>query len=392
MRVHVTNIMHVTGWTVCTSSTCFYHHPPPTTTQPHVWTGQPSSNFIVSSAAFWTGQPSSNGCVHLIFMQGCVLVAFLTRFGLGNPGQMLPFFFLCRTRVFDMLWPRKPRTNVTPFSLMELMYFTLMMANKSKCPGCKKDFMKGCPFLVHLTSCKLIASAVDMALRKHKANSAKKLESAKSTIAKCRELAAEVNWNEEPAVDPLPDLQEMAVDTNVGSPPRSPSPPPRPSGRPGRWIRLLRRYRDELPPNPNPIIIMNPEPEEEPEVRALPELIEIPESSVFCTEKNSFGVYCKYALGPPTITLDEAFTLSSVSDSISITCDPADAPSNVETPPLQLLCPIFKCVDILANKLVLQLKGYHILQWGGQACPQGHSAWGFQCSWLWANVFNLSWT
>ena len=76
---------------------------------------------------------------------------------------------------------------------MELVYFTLMMAKKSKCPGCKKDFTKGHLFSMHLTSCKLIASAADMALRKHKANSAKKLESAKSTIAKCRELAAEVN-------------------------------------------------------------------------------------------------------------------------------------------------------------------------------------------------------
>ena len=43
---------------------------------------------------------------------------------------------------------------------------------------------------------------------------------------------------------------------------------------------------------------------------------------------NSFGVYRKYTLGPPTITPDKSFTLSSVSDSISIAHDPADSRSN----------------------------------------------------------------
>lgn len=231
------------------------------------------------------------------------------------------------------------------------------MTNKSKCPGCKKDFTKGRSFSVHLTSCKSIASAADTALRKHKANSAKKLEVAKSAIAKRRELAAEANQNAEPSVDPFPDPQEMVVDTNVGSPQRSPSPPPRPSGRPGRRIRLPRRYRDELPPNPNPIIITNPEPDEEPEARASPELIEIPESSVFCTEKNSFGVYRKYALGPPTITPDEAFTLSSVSDSISIARDPADSPSNVETPPSNYFAPFLNASTFLLTSWFYNSKG-----------------------------------
>ena len=43
---------------------------------------------------------------------------------------------------------------------------------------------------------------------------------------------------------------------------------------------------------------------------------------------NSFGVYCRYALGPLTITPDESFTLSSVLDSISIARNPADSCSN----------------------------------------------------------------
>ena len=102
---------------------------------------------------------------------------------------------------------------------------------------------------------------------------------------------------------------------------------------------------------------MNPEPEEEPEVRALPELIEIPELSVFCMEKNSFGVYRKYALGPPTITPDEAFTLSSMSDSISIARDPADAPSNVETPPSNYFAPFLNASMFLLMSWFYNSKG-----------------------------------
>jgi hypothetical protein len=51
------------------------------------------------------------------------------------------------------------------------------------------------------------------------------------------------------------------------------------------------------------------------------------ESMIYCTELNAFGIYRKYALGPPTISPDESFTLSSVSDSVSIAQDPADSRS-----------------------------------------------------------------
>ena len=85
------------------------------------------------------------------------------------------------------------------------------------------------------------------------------------------------------------------------------------------------------PTNPNPPIITIPEANEEPIHPAEcgspgPQAPAI--SSLFCTEKNSFGIYRKYSLGPPTITPDEAFTLSSLSDSISIARDPADSRSN----------------------------------------------------------------
>ena len=149
-----------------------------------------------------------------------------------------------------------------------------------------------------------------------------------------RELVVEGKQNREMPVEALPDAQDMDVDANVLPPQRSPSPPPRPSGRPNRWTQLPHRYRDDLPPNPNPPIIAVPEPEDEPVEstgRASPELRELPESTVFCTETNSFGVYRKYALGPLTIIPDESFMLSSVSNSISIAHDPANSRSNFTT-------------------------------------------------------------
>jgi len=124
---------------------------------------------------------------------------------------------------------------------------------------------------------------------------------------------------------------QVHVDANVLALQRSPSPPPRPSGRPNQRIRLPHRYLDELPPNPNPPIITDPEPDDEPVESAncaSPESREPFKSTVFCTETNSFGIYHKYALGLPTITPNEPFMLSSVSNTIFIAHDPADSRSN----------------------------------------------------------------
>ena len=44
-------------------------------------------------------------------------------------------------------------------------------------------------------------------------------------------------------------------------------------------------------------------------------------------EANSFRIYHKYALGPPTITPDDSFTLSSLPDFVSIAHDLADSHS-----------------------------------------------------------------
>jgi hypothetical protein len=111
-------------------------------------------------------------------------------------------------------------------------------------------------------------------------------------------------------------------------PARSPSPlPVRPSGRPGRLIRKPLRYRDIMPANPPIITIPAPELEDAniEESEDAPLHSQPHEDSLFCTETNGFGVYRKYAHGPPTITPDEYFTLSSVSDSVSMAHDPAES-------------------------------------------------------------------
>jgi len=203
------------------------------------------------------------------------------------------------------------------------------MAKQSQCPGCKEKLGDGRPYSVHLVLCKSFGLAVDMALKKHKINFVK-------DVAMRRELAVEGRQKREIPVEALPDAQEMDADANVLPLQRSPSPPPRPSGRPNRRIRLPlpHRYRDELPPNPNPPIIADPEPDEPVESagRASPESRELPKSTAFCTEANSFGIYRKYALGSPTITPDESFTFSCVRhhfhSSRSCGADHAEANSN----------------------------------------------------------------
>jgi hypothetical protein len=83
---------------------------------------------------------------------------------------------------------------------------------------------------------------------------------------------------------------------------------------------------------PQPIIILPIQPEEISEAseddtsaEQLPSL-DSPSAS-FCTETNHFGVYRKYTHGVPTITPNESFTTSSVSDSVSLARDPADSRS-----------------------------------------------------------------
>jgi hypothetical protein len=88
---------------------------------------------------------------------------------------------------------------------------------------------------------------------------------------------------------------------------------------------MPRRYRDDLPPQ---IVILPVHHEEANEDQTPEPPTELPEATAsFCSEINTFGVYRKYDHGLPSIIPNENFTVSSVSDSVSIARDPADSHS-----------------------------------------------------------------
>jgi hypothetical protein len=111
--------------------------------------------------------------------------------------------------------------------------------------------------------------------------------------------------------------------------PLDPLPQARSSGLPARTIRLPKRYQDELPPAPL-IPIPDPEPiaeqtQESPTEK--PELVrESP--STFRTAPDSYGVLREYLPGKPSITPDEFYSLTGVSDSPYLAMDPSDSPPN----------------------------------------------------------------
>ena len=109
--------------------------------------------------------------------------------------------------------------------------------------------------------------------------------------------------------------------------PRTPSPPPRPSGRPNRRIRLPQRFRDDLPPQIIILPIQSEEPSEDETTLQPLEPSNSEPSNFFSTETNSFGVYRRYTHGLPSIVPYENLSLSSLSDSVSIAQDPADSRS-----------------------------------------------------------------
>ncbi|PPQ87396.1 hypothetical protein CVT25_008306, partial [Psilocybe cyanescens] len=112
----------------------------------------------------------------------------------------------------------------------------------------------------------------------------------------------------------------------------SPSPPRRPSGLIARKTRMPLRFRDELPASP-PVVIVSKEfdikADEDYFNNTGPSSSQVSQSGdiSYVTEPNWFGVFCTYKHGPPVITPDKYFTLSSVSDSVSIASDPIDTHS-----------------------------------------------------------------
>ncbi|KAF9550311.1 hypothetical protein CPC08DRAFT_755181 [Agrocybe pediades] len=90
----------------------------------------------------------------------------------------------------------------------------------------------------------------------------------------------------------------------------------RPSGRPNRLIRLPARYRDELPPDPPPLM---PEP-----VAPEPDVQPPPAATIFCrphdyiSEIDSFGMFRVYPFGRPVHNPDEHRLLSDLVESPTI--------------------------------------------------------------------------
>jgi hypothetical protein len=149
--------------------------------------------------------------------------------------------------------------------------------------------------------------------------------------------------------------------------PRDPLPQAtRSSGRPARTIRLPKRYQDELPPAPS-IPIPNPEPiaaktQESPTER--PESVrECP--TTFRTVPDSYGILREYLLGKPSITPDELYSLTSVSDSPYLATDPSDSPPNDSAFPSPLRT-LYKAATSTAQSFFAPFRNasiYRLMTW-----------------------------
>lgn len=109
-------------------------------------------------------------------------------------------------------------------------------------------------------------------------------------------------------------------------------PPPRPSGRPARRIRLPARYRDDLPPRPPAIVPEYNEPGTPPEDPGVPfnaphEISQNNTPRVFRTQRDSYGILREYSHGCPSFTPDEYHTLSDQADSPNLAVDPSTRPA-----------------------------------------------------------------
>jgi len=90
------------------------------------------------------------------------------------------------------------------------------MWKESQCPGCKKKFLNGRPYSIHITSCKYIDSAADIALNKHKITTAKKFEAKRAQKSALKELAAGQNQHASTSANQeLFNNQDMDLDVKV---------------------------------------------------------------------------------------------------------------------------------------------------------------------------------
>ena len=111
------------------------------------------------------------------------------------------------------------------------------MGKLGQCPGCKRQILNGRAYSVHLIYCKVLPSATDSALNKHKILAAKKSEVKRLEVAVQKGLRAHGIMDQAASGShDLLDSDNQHIDTDIKVPPvrNSPSPPPRPSGRPNR--------------------------------------------------------------------------------------------------------------------------------------------------------------
>jgi hypothetical protein len=116
----------------------------------------------------------------------------------------------------------------------------------------------------------------------------------------------------------------------------APEAPPlesRSSRLPPRTRRLPKRYRDELPPVPLPVVAtiddtIDPQPADDDLPHPTPE-----PAPIFRTEANEFGVYREYYGSLPSYTPDEISDLSDLCDSPALLNKPDSSPE--QAPPLR---------------------------------------------------------
>ena len=233
------------------------------------------------------------------------------------------------------------------------------MGNENICPGCKAKFINRL-YSIHTRLCKKIDLAVNTSLKKHKILTTKKINEKKAAVAACRESAAHTAQllQDGQEINMDVDMQEVRLLTCFKTSklyfenyPTNRMFYHKAYNRLGHlrclWellVVLVDEYACQnvfkmiyLPTNPNLPITSVPitEPEEDEILQddnasewLASEHSSTSESeydSTYYTEENRFGIYCKYSLGPATITPDDSFTLSSISDSAFIACDLADS-------------------------------------------------------------------
>jgi len=140
----------------------------------------------------------------------------------------------------------------------------------------------------------------------------------------------------------------------------------RSSGRPARTIRLPKRYRDELPPAP-PIPIPDPEPIAEQTQESPTEKPELVRESpnTFRTAPDSYGVLREYLPGKPSITPDELYSLTGVSDSPYLVTDSSDSPPNDSAFPSPLRT-LYKAATSAAQSFFAPFRNasiYRLMTW-----------------------------